>query len=185
MPTRRRLVAAGAATLTVGAIGASTGCSSANVPQSATPPLSPEHAFLARLGQGLDKELDYAADVEGALPEGLHGTLYRNGPGLFERGGLKKWNLLDGDGMIRATSFADGRARFRTRFVRTAKYDAERKAGTFLYPTWATPAPGSFTNIPSRSQAGITPVVKNGVLFAFDEVSVPYTLDPASLATTG
>jgi all-trans-8'-apo-beta-carotenal 15,15'-oxygenase len=185
MTTRRRLVVAGAASLAAGAIGASTGCSGTTPAQAATPPLSPDHAFLAKLGQGLDREFDYAAEIDGSLPEGLRGTLYRNGPGLFERGGLKKWNLLDGDGMMRVTSLVDGRARFRNRFVRTAKYDAEQKAGAFLYPTWATPASGSFTNIPSHSQAGITPVVKNGVLFAFDEVSVPYTLDPATLATTG
>ena len=185
MPTRRLLLTAGAATLSTGAIVGSMGCSGASPPAAATPALSPEHAFLAKLGQGLSEEFDYLAEVDGRLPGRLSGTLYRNGPGLFERGGTKKWNLLDGDGMLRVTSFADGQARFRTRFVRTAKYDAEQKAGAFLYPTWATPASGSFTNIPSRSQAGITPVVKNGVLFAFDEVSVPYTLDPLSLATTG
>jgi all-trans-8'-apo-beta-carotenal 15,15'-oxygenase len=185
MPTRRRFLAAGGAALSAGAIAGSAGCSGVNQAQAATPPLSPEHAFLAKLGQGLTEEFDYVAEVDGRLPEGLGGTLYRNGPGLFDRGGARKWNLLDGDGMLRVTSFADGQARFRTRFVRTAKYQAEDKAGAFLYPTWATPGSGSFTNIPSRSQAGITPVVKNGVLFAFDEVSVPYTLDPASLATTG
>src|SRR5262245_4911681 len=185
MPTRRQLLASGTAALSASAIASSTGCSGTTPAQAATPPLSPDHAFLAKLGQGLNDEVDYVAEVEGALPRELSGTLYRNGPGLFERGGVKKWNLLDGDGMLRVTSFSDGRARFRTRFVRTAKYEAEQKAGAFLYPTWATPASGSFTNIPSRSQAGITPVIKNGVLFAFDEVSVPYTLDPTSLATTG
>ena len=184
MPTRRGFIASGSAALSAAAVASSTGCSS-TTPAAAMPPLSPEHAFLAKLGQGLSEEVDYTPEIEGTLPDGLRGTLYRNGPGLFERGGVKKWNLLDGDGMLRVTSFSAGQARFRTRFVRTAKYEAEQKAGAFLYPTWATPAAGSFTNIPSRSQAGITPVVKNGVLFAFDEVSVPYTLDPATLATTG
>src|SRR5215470_5157016 len=107
MTTRRRLLAAGTAALSAGAIAGSTGCSSASSPPVATPPLSPEQAFLAKLGQGLDEEVDYAAEVDGTLPNGLSGTLYRNGPGLFERGGAKKWNLLDGDGMLRVTSFSD------------------------------------------------------------------------------
>jgi all-trans-8'-apo-beta-carotenal 15,15'-oxygenase len=35
----------------------------------------------------------------------LQGTLYRNGPGLFDRGGGRKRMLLDGDGMIQAYQF--------------------------------------------------------------------------------
>lgn len=151
-----------------------------------TSPLPPERRWLAKLAEGLPEEFSYTADIEGQLPEGLSGTLYRNGPGLFERDGFRKWTILDGDGMIRATTFAGGQARFRNRFVRTEKYQAEQKAGAFLYPTWTTPAPSFLANIPcipSRSQAGVTPVVKNGVLYAFDELGAPYGLDPVSLNT--
>src|SRR6185369_6037451 len=142
----------------------------------------------AKLGQGTREEFDYIPEIEGRLPTGLTGTLYRNGPGLYERAGFKKWNLLDGDGMIRATSFAGGSVRFRTRFVRTRKFEAEEKAGRFLYPTWTTPAPRRWENIPgypSLGQAGVTAVIKGGRLHAFDEVGLPYGLDPASLDTTG
>lgn len=151
---------------------------------SGAPPLAPDRKWLAKLGEGLPEEFSYSAEIEGRVPDGLVGTLYRNGPGLFDRGGFRKRHLLDGDGMIRATTFSEGRARFRNHFVRTAKYEAEQKAGAFLYPTWATPAPGFFENIPcipSRSQAGITPVVKDGVLYAFDELGPPYGLDPVGL----
>lgn len=151
---------------------------------AATPPLPTDQKWLALLTEGLTDEVDYAPEVEGKLPDGLSGTLYRNGPGLFERNGFKKKNLLDGDGMIRATSFAAGRVRFRNRFVRTTKYVAEQKAGAFLYPTWTTPAPEFFANIPcvpSHSQAGITPVIKDGTLYAFDEVGAPWALDAAAL----
>ena len=183
MFTRRQtigLLGGGAATLALGT------CAAETAAQSAAAPLADDRRWLAKLGEGLRQEYDYAPDVEGRLPDGLAGTLYRNGPGLFERDGAKKRNLLDGDGMIRATSFESGRVRFRTRFVRTRKYLAEEEAGAFLYPTWTTPAPGFLDNIPcipSRSQAGITPVVKDGVLYAFDEVGGPYGLDPATLET--
>jgi all-trans-8'-apo-beta-carotenal 15,15'-oxygenase len=151
---------------------------------SAAPTLPQNEKWLAKLAEGLPREVDYFAEIDGRLPDGLSGTLYRNGPGLFERAGFRKWTILDGDGMLRATTFANGRARFRTRFVRTTKYQAEEKVGAFLYPTWTTKAPQLFANfpcIPSLSQAGVTPVVKDGTLYAFDEVGAPWALDAASL----
>jgi all-trans-8'-apo-beta-carotenal 15,15'-oxygenase len=166
-------------------VGTLVGCAARAIETSA-PPLAPQRQWLAKLGEGLPEQHDYLAEVEGCLPEGLSGVLYRNGPGLFERGGSRKWTILDGDGMIRATTFAEGRARFRNRFVQTTKYLAETKAGKFLYPTWTTPAPSPLDNIPaipSRSQAGVTPVIKGGVLYAFDELGPPWGLDPASLQT--
>jgi all-trans-8'-apo-beta-carotenal 15,15'-oxygenase len=161
------------------------GCTTRPAEAAAVTPLLPaSRQWLGKLTQSMTEEVDYAPEVEGALPEGLSGVLYRNGPGLFDRNGFRKRNLLDGDGMIRATSFEGGRVRFRNHFVRTTKYEAEQKAGAFLYPTWTTPAPGFFENfpcVPSHSQAGILPVVKDGVLYAFDEVGVPWALDPAQL----
>jgi len=145
---------------------------------------APDAPWQTRLAEGLPDEFDYFAEIEGRLPRTLAGTLYRNGPGLFERAGFRKRTILDGDGMIRATTFADGRARFRNRFVRTAKYDAEEKAGTFLYPTWTTPAPTNRSCIPNHSQAGVMAVVKAGVLYAFDEIGSPWALDAPSLETT-
>lgn len=186
MLTRRDTIAA----LGGIAVGAGLGSSihSATAADSSLPPLAPDRRWLLKLGEGLPSEFDYVAKVDGRLPSRLVGALYRNGPGLFERDGFRKSNLLDGDGMIRATTFANGRARFRSRFVRTAKYEEESKAGRFLYPTWTTLAPGFLANIPAiptQSQAGITAVIKNGTLYAFDELGDPYGLDPATLATRG
>lgn len=77
---------------------------------------------------------------------------------------------------------------YRTRFVRTDKFQAEDKAGKYLHPTWSTRAPGGvFSNLggPILSQAGVTVVQKNGSLIAFDEVNPAYELDPVSLETIG
>ena len=123
------------------------------------------------------------------MPKDLRGTLYRNGPGLFERAGYRKRNLLDGDGMIQAFDFSGDRVRFRNRFVRTAKYVAEENAGVYKYPTWTTRAPGGMyanLGVPDiHTQAGVTTIVKHGRLLAFGEVGLPYALDPASLETVG
>src|SRR5438105_15418634 len=46
-------------------------------------------------------EHDYViSQVEGKLPQGLRGTLYRNGSGKFESGGQPLGHLWDGDGLL-------------------------------------------------------------------------------------
>jgi all-trans-8'-apo-beta-carotenal 15,15'-oxygenase len=146
-------------------------------------------AWLALLGRSLRTEHDYRPRVMGRLPGDLRGTLYRNGPGLFERAGYRKRHLLDGDGMIQAFDFTDAGVRYRNRFVRTRKFVEEESAGSYQYPTWSTRAPGGmFANIgipKFRSQAGVATLVKHGRLLAFGETNLPYALDAASLETTG
>jgi all-trans-8'-apo-beta-carotenal 15,15'-oxygenase len=153
---------------------------------SSSQPLPPAQQWLALLADAIADEIDSRPAIEGRLPREICGTLYRNGPGLFERDGCRKRTILDGDGMIRASTFADGGVRFRTRFVATEKFRREQRAKRFLYPTWTTPAPGFFSNfpeIPRLSQAGVSTIVKDGILYAFDEVGHPYAIDPESLAT--
>jgi len=145
-------------------------------------------SWLAGLARSMTDEHDYFPQVEGTLPPELQGVLYRNGPGRFDLGGTRKSHLLDGDGMIQALDFSAGKVRYRNRFVRTEKYLAEERAGRALLPTWTTRAPGGiFRNMGNRikSQAGVTTQVKNGCLYAFDEVGLPYGLDPDTLETHG
>lgn len=144
--------------------------------------------WLAGLGSSMTVEHDYYPQVDGLLPGGLQGTLYRNGPGRFELGGVRKQHLLDGDGMVQAFDFRAGKVRYRNRFVRTEKYLAEELAGRLTLPTWTTLAPGGvLQNMGNRikSQAGVTVVLKNHRLYAFDEVGLPYGLDPQTLDTLG
>ena len=165
---------------------------------AASPPLpkagfrdfgGPDQPYLG-LATSLHEEYDYAAEVEGTIPSGLRGTLFRNGPGLFDRGGLRKRSLLDGDGLIQRFHFHDQGVRFRNRFVRTPKFVAEEAAGRFLYPTWSTLAPGGLWNnfwgpARIRSQAGVTVFPWQGRLYAFDESSLPFEMDPVTLETHG
>ena len=44
---------------------------------------------------------DYAIeDIVGKIPEALSGTIFRNGPGNFERGSKRYKHVLDGDGLL-------------------------------------------------------------------------------------
>ena len=147
-----------------------------------------EATWVALLGTSLTEDKHYRPRVAGQVPADLRGTLSRNGPGLFERNGVRKRHLLDGDGLIQAFRFDDAGVSYRARFVRTDKFLAESDKGRYLHPTWSTRAPGGvFVNLggPIISQAGITVVEKLGRLLAFDEVGLPYELEPGSLETTG
>lgn len=188
MITRREFLATSASSLFVLNL---PGCSSASPPLQGVEFGAADYRALPMLGlaTSLREEHDYEAVVEGRLPEGLRGTLYRNGPGLFDRAGLRKRCLLDGDGMVQAFRIEEGRVRFRNRFVRTHKYLKESAADKFLYATWSTQAPGGWwSNLGGgafENQAGVSVVVRDGRLYAFDEFHPPYELNPESLETLG
>src|SRR3569833_765549 len=69
--------------------------------------------------------------ITGELPRELNGTLYRNGPNpQFESPGAHRFV---GDGMLHALHLENGRASYRNRWVRTAKWRAEHEAGRALF----------------------------------------------------
>ena len=126
----------------------------------------------------------------GAIPQGLEGTLYRNGPGRLERGGVWFHHPFDGDGMIAAIRFAENRATLRNRFVRTEGWLAEEQAGKLLYRgVFGTQKPGGpLANAFDLRLKNIanTHVVRLGdELLALWEAAGPHALDPVSLDTRG
>lgn len=123
--------------------------------------------------------------TEGELPEGLTGTLYRNGPNPMYAPLADKHHWFLGEGMIHAIQVEGGKASYRNRWVRTEQYCQQRAAGERLVPTafGEPPAPGG-EEIP-RNVANTNVVKHAGRLLALDEGSLPVAMDPASLATDG
>ena len=69
----------------------------------------------------MEGEVQHLA-MTGKLPRELNGTLYRNGPNpQFPPRGRYHW--FDGDGMIHAITLTGGKARYRNRWVRAARYN--------------------------------------------------------------
>ena len=141
------------------------------------------------LATSLAKEYHYEAKIEGIIPDDLRGILYRNGPGLFDRKDLRKRSILDGDGMIQAFRFHNKGVSFQNKFVRTYKFKKEKAAGNFLYSTWTTQAPGGvMSNLFGHNmmnQAGVNVLRRGDTLYAIDESSQPYALNPDTLETIG
>ncbi len=134
---------------------------------------------------------DYAIEsVDGTLPAGLRGTLYRNGPSRNEIGGDPFAHLFDGDGMLSQFVFSDNGLRYRNRFVRTTHYLGEQSAKERRFRSFGAqrrggPLANAF-RLPTASNPANTSVVLHaGNLLALWEGGHPWRLDPDSLETIG
>lgn len=145
--------------------------------------------WLTLLGKSEKGGRNYAPRVEGRIPDDLNGTLFRNGPGLFERDGYRKAHILDGDGLVQRVKFSGGKAHYRNAFVQTPKYKEEEALGAFKYATWTTRAPGgAFANLGAskiESQAGVTIYPVGDRIMALDEMNPAFEVDPDTLETMG
>lgn len=128
-----------------------------------------------------------AATIEGRLPAGLAGTLYRNGPAWFERAGFRYDHWFDGDGMVHGWSIADGRVVHRARMVETPKFARERREGRFVVPAAGSEVPHQkpVRNNDDANTANTSVMVLGGRLFALYEGGSAFEMDPGTLATTG
>ncbi|WP_017653049.1 carotenoid oxygenase family protein [Fortiea contorta] len=141
--------------------------------------------------ESLPQEFDYSIDdIEGKIPAELRGTLFRNGPGLLDINGQRIHHPFDGDGMISKITFADGRAHFRNRFVRTSGYIEEQKAGKILYRgVFGTQKPGGWLanifDFKLKNIANTNVIYWGNKLLALWEATEPHRLDPVTLETLG
>ncbi|MGP3690920.1 carotenoid oxygenase family protein [Streptomyces sp. IBSNAI002] len=125
---------------------------------------------------------------QGAVPEGLIGTLYRNGAGNH----LSDY-IIDGDGLVSAVTFAPGSpVRVRSRYVRTPSYEASLAARELGGPPVRLPGAnavgGRLRNLllrPAASQANTSVTMIDGRLMALWESDMPWELEPDTLDTLG
>jgi len=182
IPTRR--------TLFMGAAALSGALAAARV-------LTPD---VARAAQALAVASDWSlatADVEGDIapralrlahgraPEGLSGSLYRNGPAKFRRPGGSSQHWFDGDGLIRRWRIEDGQATLAARFADTRKRRQESEAGAMLMPGFGTTGdPRARIGSADDASPANTSVHKvGGRLWALWEAGSPLAMDPETLAT--
>lgn len=123
--------------------------------------------------------------VTGELPADLCGAYVRNGPNqVFEPTNLYHW--FDGDGMVHGVYFRDGKAWYRSRFVRTAGLDDEYRAGQAIWPG----VMGKFDfDLPRHflKDTANTDVIHHGgdLLALWYLCGEPYRLDPLTLEPRG
>ncbi|MBD2385833.1 carotenoid oxygenase family protein [Cylindrospermum sp. FACHB-282] len=126
--------------------------------------------------------------LAGKIPDGLRGTLYRNGPARLERGGVNIGHWFDGDGAILAVHFTDTGATGVYRYVQTAGYQEEVAAGKLLYGNYGMTAPGAIWNQwlkPIKNVANTSVLALPNKLLALWEGGKPHALDLQNLQTLG
>lgn len=123
--------------------------------------------------------------VEGEIPRDLAGSLYRNGPNpQYPPRGQSHW--FAGEGMVHAFHIAEGRVRYRNRWVMTEKVVLERQAGRALFGMFNNPMesdPSVLGKDPSLANTHI--VWHAGRLLALEEGHAPIAMDPHDLSTLG
>jgi carotenoid cleavage dioxygenase-like enzyme len=133
-----------------------------------------------------------ATDLEviGDIPHDIDGVYVRNTENpLHDPIGL--YHPFDGDGMIHAMSFRNGRAEYRNRFVRTRAFEAEQAAGGSLWAGIAehpkhSKRPGWGAQGSLKDSSSTDVVVHAGkILSTFYQCGEGYRLDPYTLEQLG
>jgi all-trans-8'-apo-beta-carotenal 15,15'-oxygenase len=159
--------------------------------QSHAPQSLPSSAFatdVARAFTNVEHEHGFVPlRVTGELPAALRGTLYRNGPGLFELFGRRYDHWFEGDGAVSAVRFADGGALGALKVVQSDGLKQERAAGKMLFGTsvpWAQRVKNALGGH-MKNTANTSVMFWQDRLFALMEAALPTELDPDTLDTLG
>lgn len=124
--------------------------------------------------------------LSGKIPEGLRGSLYRNGPGRLERGSTRVGHWFDGDGAILAVHFNPQGATGVYRYVETPQFLKEEQAGRLMYSGYGMLPPGGLFERFTKSlknAANTSVLALNDRLLALWEGAHPYTLNLETLET--
>lgn len=112
-----------------------------------------------------DERSDRDLPIEGELPRELFGMFARNSPNpRFPPKGRYHW--FDGDGMVHAVWFEDGRARYANRYVRTRGLALEEEAGHAIWTGILEPVARDNPHGPLKNTANTDLVFHAGKLLA-------------------
>lgn len=127
------------------------------------------------------------ARVRGRFPDAVAGTLYRNGPAGHDLGGERYHHWFDGDGMVQRFVIEGAEVHHQGRYVATAKWVAEMKAGRRLTEGFGTVFSGrdevSAPDDMNVANIGVLPL--GGELLALWEGGSATRLDLRTLQTRG
>lgn len=122
-------------------------------------------------------------EVIGELPDDLCGAYFRNGPNPAHEP-ANKYHPFDGDGMVHAVYFRDGKASYRNRYIQTAALAREALAGEAIWPGVMGPFDFSLADFPIKDTSNTDIMLYNGALLStWYNAGHPYNLDPLNLAT--
>lgn len=123
--------------------------------------------------------------VEGELPPDLVGGYFRNGPNPVYQP-KNRYHPFDGDGMVHAVYFQDGKAAYRNRYVETQARQQERADGRSVSPGVMGPFDYSISPFGIKDTSNTDVFCYNGDLMTlWYNAGHPYRLDSRTLETRG
>ena len=125
-------------------------------------------------------------EVEGEIPTDIHGVFYRTG---LDRQYPKRFlddAPFNDDGFVDMFAFSNGHVDFRSRYVHTPRFVAERKARKALFGRYRN----QYTSLPevrdvSMNVANTNIVYHARKLLVLKESNLPIAMNPATLRTEG
>ena len=144
--------------------------------------------MLAAIFRPNPVEIDYSITrIEGEIPRELNGTLYRNGPNqrTAPNAGSRALSFFDGDALIHAIVFDDGKAVCRSRYAQTESFLREQAEGVHCMAGYLLPADKTLRDPPPVIQPHTNIVPHAGRLFAMVESAPPFEMTPTTLESIG
>lgn len=129
----------------------------------------------------------YDCEVWGEIPSDIEGTFFRMQCDFAYRPPENEWFTgFNGDGHVSAFRFANGSVDFKSRYVKTERLMAERRARERLFGVYRN----HLTDDPSvehvdRGAANTHLYWHAGKLLTLKEDALPYAIDPVTLETEG
>jgi carotenoid cleavage dioxygenase len=125
-------------------------------------------------------------EIEGDMPADLDGAFYRVQPDPQFPPRLGNDIAFNGDGAISMFRFKGGKVDFRQRWVRTDKFDLERKAGHALFGAYRNPLTDDESVKGRYRGTANTNIFGFGkTLYALKEDSPAVAMNPVTLETKG
>ncbi|XP_072374034.1 beta,beta-carotene 15,15'-dioxygenase-like [Scyliorhinus torazame] len=137
------------------------------------------------------------ADIQGQIPQWLHGTLIRNGPGMHKIGDTVYNHWFDGMSLLHSFTFENGEVFYRSKYLQSDTYKSNIEANRIVVSEFGTMAyPDPCKNIFSKSFSYLTHIIPDFTdncliniikygenFFASSEVNYIRRIDPRSLET--
>jgi len=130
--------------------------------------------------------------IQGQIPDWLHGTLLRNGPGTFQVGQQQYRHWFDGLAMLHKFSFAGGRVSYANKYLESRAYDEAMASNRIAYSEFATdPCRSLFQRVSSVFTPKVTDSAKVSIakiadrFMALAETPIQVEFDPETLKSVG
>ncbi|MCG8668717.1 MAG: carotenoid oxygenase family protein [Pseudomonadales bacterium] len=124
-------------------------------------------------------------EIEGEIPKDLVGGYFRNGTNPRFKP-TNRYHWFDGDGMIYAIRFRDGKAVYQNKWIETKAFTMESEKGDAIWPGVLGPFDFNLPISPIKDTANTDLVfINNKLCGLWYESGAVYQLDPFTLETVG